>query len=90
MRTKSCKKCGLSLSFKKLHNGKWYPLNNDGTEHWDLCRETQLKQGKRKPMMIRSGWITGINYVPAICDCKTPPWESCDHYPDDEIMEIPM
>lgn len=40
--TKLCAKCGLPLGFKKLPSGKWCPTNPDGSDHWDLCRETSI------------------------------------------------
>jgi uncharacterized protein YifE (UPF0438 family) len=39
---KHCAKCGLPLGFKRLKSGKWCPTNPDGSDHWDLCRETAL------------------------------------------------
>lgn len=84
-----CRKCNLPLSFKKLPNGKWYPTNPDGTEHWDLCREEQFRQGKRKPETRASGFITGPQYVKSTCDCSGPPWEECEHH-NDEIGEEEM
>lgn len=78
----SCLKCGLPLSFKKLLNGKWYPTNPDGSEHWDLCSKTYLKiSGKNK--------LPGYNGIPVYCAttnpknkkpedfycCDQPPWD---------------
>ena len=35
-----CYKCKLPITFIQNDNGKWCPVNPDGTFHWDLCRET--------------------------------------------------
>ena len=42
MTQKHCQKCGLPLAFKKLPSGRWCPTNVDGSDHWDICRETML------------------------------------------------
>ena len=39
-----CNKCGLDIAFKRV-NGKWWPTNPDGSEHWDLCKQT-LRAGR--------------------------------------------
>ena len=39
---KLCAKCHLPLAFKQLESGKWCPTNPDGSDHWDLCRETRI------------------------------------------------
>lgn len=40
-----CQKCGLPLKFEKREGKggvvKWFPVNPDGSEHWDLCKTTQ-------------------------------------------------
>lgn len=38
-----CNSCGLPIRFTKHRNGKWMPVNPDGSEHWDLCRQEQRK-----------------------------------------------
>lgn len=43
MKSKNCSKCGLELGFKRLPSGKWCPTNPDGSDHWDLCRKTRIK-----------------------------------------------
>ena len=40
----NCEKCGLLLGFKLLSSGKWCPVNSDGTDHWDICREVYNKK----------------------------------------------
>jgi hypothetical protein len=35
-----CTKCGLKAKWLSV-NGKWQLKNPDGTDHYDLCRETQ-------------------------------------------------
>jgi hypothetical protein len=44
----NCRKCGLPLKFiQKLGREgvlKWFPMNPDGTGHWDICKVTQRQQ----------------------------------------------
>ncbi len=42
MKQSRCRKCGLPLGWKRLANGSWCPTNPDGSDHWDLCRQTFL------------------------------------------------
>ena len=44
--TRCCNKCGLPIVFKKLPNGKYCPMNEDGTRHFD-GRRARLKKSKR-------------------------------------------
>lgn len=40
----SCRKCGKPLSFvRRDYNGvmKWCPVNPDGSDHWDDCRQVR-------------------------------------------------
>ena len=39
---KTCYKCGLPIAFKLTPKGRWCPTNLDGSDHWDLCRQTWL------------------------------------------------
>ena len=39
----TCKKCGLSIGWKRLKSGKWCPTNVDGTDHWDVCSRERRK-----------------------------------------------
>lgn len=41
----SCRKCGGALKWKRLGNGKWSPMNPDGSDHWDLCKSVVRKNG---------------------------------------------
>jgi hypothetical protein len=41
-----CEKCGEPMGFVKLDNGKWRPVNPDGTDHWDKCREIRYAKAK--------------------------------------------
>ena len=43
-----CRKCGLPLKFVR-RNGKWWPANPDGSDHWDLCKRTQRKDMVYRP-----------------------------------------
>jgi len=36
---KDCNKCGTPISFEKLNNGKWRPINPDGSAH--RCERNQ-------------------------------------------------
>jgi hypothetical protein len=61
-----CRKCGLPIAFKKLSSGKYCPTNPDGSDHFDLCRETIRGGRPFDPArdMRSSGWITGEHYKP--------------------------
>ena len=58
-----CGDCGLELGFKKLTSGKgkgkWCPTNPDGSDHWDTCREEQLKDPVYRKKMERLDKIRG-------------------------------
>jgi hypothetical protein len=49
----TCGKCLEPIAFYKIEEGpgagKWCVCNPDGTDHWDLCREQQIKKGLKKP-----------------------------------------
>lgn len=89
-----CKKCGGPLAFKRV-SGKLWPMNPDGTDHYDVCRERRYKtaqQGERYTDDLIDTWINnGVQFdlrrsAPAPksdwvdpCDCGVPPWEVCKH-----------
>jgi hypothetical protein len=65
-----CRKCGLPLKFKWLRQGKWSPINPDGTDHWDLCKSTTRRaEGIEISYEGRTG---GPGYV--WCG-RVPPWD---------------
>ena len=37
-----CNKCGLEVAFSTNANGKRYPTNLDGSDHWGACRSARL------------------------------------------------
>jgi len=37
-----CNKCGVEVALKKNANGKLYPTNVDGSDHWDACRSARF------------------------------------------------
>jgi hypothetical protein len=61
----------LPLIFEK-RDGKWYPKNPDGSEHWDLCKVTTRAKNppKAKPVLYTKSKHT--HFYP---DIKTPPWD---------------
>ena len=72
---KYCRKCGLELGFRKLPSGKWCPTNPDGSDHWDLCRETMWKKGLAKPVQEELiGKFTYAVGVAEFFDEDWPPW----------------
>lgn len=49
MNTKSCNKCNLPIAFKSFRKDgkkKIKPVNVDGTDHYNTCREMQSKIGR--------------------------------------------
>lgn len=40
-----CKSCGAPVSWKKIE-GRWFCLNADGEDHWDLCSKRKWAQVK--------------------------------------------
>jgi len=45
-----CGECDRPLAFRLIEKGagkgKWCPCEPDGSDHWDICRETQVKMGR--------------------------------------------
>jgi hypothetical protein len=79
-----CRKCGLPLSFKRIQKGKLCPTNPDGSDHWDLCRTTWLRNMRPEERAAydladaamrapRPTWGEGITHV--YCDDRIPPWD---------------
>lgn len=33
----SCRGCSAKIYFVRTKNGKWMPVNPDGTPHWGTC-----------------------------------------------------
>ena len=63
----NCKKCGLKIKFKMLDSGKHYPVNPDGSDHFDICKETRNKvKSTGRIDVIASEWITGKDYVKSL------------------------
>ena len=63
-----CTKCGLKAKWLSA-NGKWQLKNPDGTDHYDLCRETQ---GVGKVYVPKLIGITGKDTK--IADFEGLPW----------------
>ena len=66
----TCKQCFGLIAFKQLASGKWCPVETDGTDHWDKCRERQEKLGLRanQPKTLNMGTTIGRNYRPVESD----------------------
>ena len=49
-----CRKCKQGIAFAVLPSGRYCPVNPDGTEHWDACRQAQRagKPPAAKPPLI--------------------------------------
>ena len=75
---KTCRNCGLPLSFKRLKSGKLCPTNLDGSDHWDLCRETQnaalTPQDRGRRDKARSRPVVTGTITHAYCG-SVPPWD---------------
>lgn len=71
-----CKKCGLPIAFKKLANGKFCPINPDGSDHWDLCKQTVRGARPFDRDMKSSAIIVGSKFVelPPLSEGKAP-WD---------------
>lgn len=46
----ACAKCGGAITFKSLPSCKWLPVELDGSEHWDICKQRQRAAGKLRPL----------------------------------------
>ncbi len=57
-----CAKCGLPLAFKKLENGKLYPTNLDGSDHFDICREKQFGDARLYGIPFETETTKGIHH----------------------------
>lgn len=42
-----CQKCEAPIAFKQLASGKWCPVEPDGKDHFDKCRERSIRLGLR-------------------------------------------
>lgn len=71
----ACNKCNRQIKFKRLSNGKYCPVNIDGSDHWDVCNAAKSKANTYQPES--SPWIVGCNYVDTKCDCL--PWDGCEN-----------
>lgn len=40
-RVDMCKGCGAGIFWQKTKNGKWMPLDPDGTPHWSTCPKAE-------------------------------------------------
>lgn len=75
---KQCHKCDLPIAFKRLPSGKWCPTNVDGSDHWDICRETRNRMihpdelRARDRAMSKPVIIGTIKH--AYCG-RVPPWD---------------
>lgn len=52
----ACNKCGLLIIFKKVGK-KWHPTNPDGSDHYDMCKETMTDKliKESKPFADKDG-----------------------------------
>lgn len=48
-----CGKCGRAIGWRKTPSGKWQACEPDGSDHWDICRETVLGRMTNKRVMRR-------------------------------------
>ena len=68
-----CRKCGLEIDFARHPNGKWMPVNPDGSEHWDRCKQEYRKTHpprRRKPIVTE-----GKHKIFYPEDSVLPPWD---------------
>ena len=68
-----CKKCGLSIGWKRLSNGKCSPTNSNGSDHWDTCKAELFRLSGKTAQQIREE--DARNHPPV----KTYPDESITH-----------
>jgi hypothetical protein len=54
-----CSKCGLQVEWQKNGHGKWQLYNQDGSTHWDLCKEVNVKSGEYKGELTKNYGKTG-------------------------------
>lgn len=75
---RKCRECGLEIKFERVGT-KWWPLNLDGTGHWELCKKTaraQQRPAGHRPGRTRTS-LTHFWIGPE------PPWsESLGEYRD--------
>lgn len=70
-----CEKCGEPLAFRKLDNGKWSPMNPDGSDHWDICKRIALKKAGKKLLVHELRYMTvPLGKMPLI-ESEVPPWD---------------
>ncbi len=56
-----CKKCGSKITFNKIGN-TWFPVNLDGTEHHDVCRDILNAKIKKEGIAFSGGKGSGFVY----------------------------
>lgn len=57
----NCYRCGEPIKFERK-NGKSYPVNPDGSDHFDLCRETSFKIIQRDGVFFQRSDREGYLY----------------------------
>ena len=69
-KTFACRKCDLQVRWRRLSSGEFCPENLDGSDHWDVCRET-TRRGE--PVYVSPGIVTpGIGAT--LYRGRRPPW----------------
>lgn len=52
---KPCNKCGATIGWKES-NGKWIPLNEDGSEHKNTCTGSQSQSTEQRVLDTKVVW----------------------------------
>jgi hypothetical protein len=77
-----CRKCGEPIAFK-LVDGKYWPTNVDGSEHFVRCKQVAFRRSG-KPTHTMGPWIVGGDFDPCPHHCQTVPWEWCENCPREQ------
>lgn len=84
-----CKDCGLPLAFTKI-NGKQFPTNPDGSDHWDLCSQTRTAKAMEKGVPFNgrdgSGFIVDGKEMFMIMSSG---WKTGKQYKEQPFSESP-
>ena len=72
----TCKYCGLPIKFERLPSGRWCPKNWDGSDHFDLCKETTFKKSDKFELIEETSAHTVPNDpFDDFYDGEVPPWD---------------
>ena len=65
-----CRRCGLRIRFER-RGEKWWPVNLDGSSHWDLCKQERRRIAPPSQKPGRVGYTQNTHFWIG----AEPPWD---------------